>query len=308
MKPWFSALVLLVIIGTVPLQSQARTDAQGPLDVVATTTNMAMLAQTVGGEAVSVQVLAPPDRDPHYLDVRPNMMVALRRADLVVSVGAELETGWLPPAMQGAANPAIQPGRSGYFEAAAQVERIGVHGIADRAMGDVHPEGNPHVYMDPVRMVDIARVLAGRMGELDPGNATAYGSNADAFAAAVESRLPDWKRQAESAPGAVLFHEDADYLLARLDVPVLGYMEPVPGMPPTASHLRSLVRDLEGREGVIIHSGYQPSQGPEFLADALGWEVHVLPTNVAIGGTAEDYLALLDRWVEALAAPAHGMD
>jgi len=292
MTRWLIALGFMLVAGA----------ANAQLNVVATTSNMGMLAETVGGEKVSVRVLAPPDRNTHYLDVRPNMMTALRRADLVVSVGAELEIGWLPPAIQGSGNPRLNPGRSGYFEAAAQVERIGVHGIADRSMGDVHPGGNPHVYLDPVRMARIAQVLAGRMGQLDSANADAYMRNAEAFVEQVERRLPAWKARAESAPGVVLFHEDADYLTKLLDIPNHGYLEPLPGSPPTASHLRSLIREHEGKQGVIIYQGYHSSQGPDFVANALGWEAHQLPTNVQIGGSAEDYFALIDSWVDVMAA------
>lgn len=274
--------------------------AQAQLNVVASTSNMGMLAQTVGGDHVSVRVLAPPDRDPHYLEVRPNMMVALRNADLVVSVGAELEVGWLPLAIDQSRNRSIQPGQRGYFEAAAQVDRLDEGAPADRALGDVHPTGNPHVYMDPLRMGEIAKVLAERLAELDEAYADDFRINAEAFAERAEAHVNDWKERASGAPGVVLFHEDANYLLERLNVPVLGFLEPVPGVPPTASHLRSLVRELENRQGVIIYSGYHSSRGPDFLVENLGWEAEVLPTNVAIEGSADDYFDLLERWVQAI--------
>ncbi|RLK48730.1 zinc/manganese transport system substrate-binding protein [Alkalispirillum mobile] len=290
MYRWILAIALLLFAGL----------AQAGMNVVATTSNMGMLARTVGGENVNVTVLAPPDRDAHYLSVRPNMMTHLRRADLVVSVGAELEIGWLPPAIDGAANPAVRPGRSGYFEAAAQVDRIGTDVVADRAQGDVHPEGNPHVYLDPVRMATIAEVLAERMGELDEANADAYAANAEAFADAVAARMDDWEAQAAQSPGALLYHEDADYLLERLGVELLGYVEPLPGVEPTASHLRDLVRQLEGSDGVILRAEFQPERGPAFMAEQLGWPHHALPTGVPVDGDQEDYLALIDRWVEAM--------
>jgi hypothetical protein len=138
------------------------------LNVVATTASMGMLAREVGGAAVKVDVLAAPDRDPHMLQAKPSMMRALRDADLVVAVGAELEMGWLPAAINGAANPRLLPGRDGYFEAAAQVPLLDAGQAADRAHGDVHPAGNPHVNLDPQRMAQIARALAERMSKLEP--------------------------------------------------------------------------------------------------------------------------------------------
>jgi len=268
--------------------------------VVATTSSMAMLAREVGGDAVSVTTLAPPDRDPHYLLARPSMMLALRRADLVIAVGAELEVGWLPAALQSAANGRIQPGQPGYFEGAAQIELLETGQTADRSRGDVHPTGNPHYNMDPVRMATVGRALAGRLAALDPPHRQAYLARAAAFAAAVDARAGTWRARAAGAPGVVFYHKDGNYLAAFLDVPVLGYIEPLPGIPPTASHLRDLVGRLKGSKGVILYNGYQPSDGPGFLARQLGWSAVQLPLDVGLDATGATYLDHLDRWVTAI--------
>lgn len=292
MKRIILGLLLLIGTGT----------AHADLNIVATTSNMGMLARTVGGDHVQVRELAPPDRDAHYLSVQPQMIAALRRADLVVSVGAELEIGWLPPAIQAAHNPAIAPGQRGYFEAAAQVSLIGAHGVADRSLGDVHPTGNPHVYLDPLRMAEAGVALAERMGALDDANAARFRTNAEAFAAEVERRLPQWRERAADTPGAVLYHADADYLMELLDVEIHGYIEPIPGVPPTARHLRDLVRQLEGHSGVVIYQVFHDSRGPDFVARGLDWPAHRLPSGVPQGGNADDYFALIDRWVDSLGA------
>lgn len=271
------------------------------LNVVATTASMGMLAREVGGDAARVTVLAPPDRDPHMLQAKPSMMRALRDADLVVAVGAELELGWLPAASQGAANPGILPGRPGYFEAAAQVPLLEAGGRADRALGDVHPAGNPHVNMDPARMATIARALAERMAKLEPDQAAGFRQRAEGFAAAVARRLPDWKTRTAGGPGAVLFHKDGNYLLDLLGLPVLGYLEPVPGVPPSAGHLQSLAAKLKGRPGVILHHPYQPARGPERLGELLGWPVRQVDLEPAKQADAQAYFRLIDQWVAALA-------
>lgn len=271
------------------------------MNVVATTASMGVLAREVGGDAVRVTVLAPPDRDPHMLQAKPSMMRALRDADLVVAVGAELEMGWLPAAIGGAANPKLLPGRPGYFEAAAQVPLLEAGQAADRALGDVHPAGNPHVNMDPARMAAIARALAERLARLQPDRAAGFRERAARFATAVDARLPEWKARARGAPGAVLYHKDGDYLLSLLGLPVLGYVEPVPGVPPTASHLAGLTGKLKGRRGVILYHAYQPSRGPERLASALGWRAVVVPLEPEAGGDAQAYFRLVDAWVAALA-------
>lgn len=270
------------------------------LNVVTTTASLGMLARTVGGPAVQVTVLAPPDRDPHQLQAKPSMMRALRDADLVVAVGAELEIGWLPAALQGAANGRVLPGQLGYFEAAAQVLLLD-KGVADRARGDVHPMGNPHVHLDPLRMADIARALAQRLGRLDPARAGEYRARAEDFAHAVAARLPGWQAQAAGSGGAVLYHKDGIYLLDRLGLPLLGTLEPVPGVPPSAGHLAGLVEQLRGRRGVVLYHPYQPAAGPQRLAEALGWKAVIVPMEPPAEADAEGYLRLIDQWVAALA-------
>ncbi len=286
-------LILLALFAALPVRA---------LEVVATTSSMGMLARTVGGPAVKVTELAPPDRDAHMLQARPSMMRALRDADLVVAVGAELEVGWLPAALSGAANPRVLPGRPGYFEAAAQVSLLDAGQAADRAQGDVHPAGNPHVNLDPARMAMIARALAERMAALDAANAAGYRARAGAFGAAVEAKATDWKKTAAGSGGAVTFHKDAVYLLAFLGVPFHGTLEPVPGVPPTASHLEELAARLKGKRGVIVHTPYQPPAGAEKFAALTGWKVAVLPIDPPAGTDANGYFALIDRWVQTLAA------
>lgn len=299
MKPVLRKSVLILLVLMTLLVSAGTALAQ--VRVVATTTSMGMLARTVGGDAVEVTVLAPPDRDAHYLQARPSMMVELRRADLLVAVGAELEVGWLPAALQGAANPRILPGRLGYFEAAAQIPLLEGDGVADRALGDVHPMGNPHVNMDPLRMVQVARALADRLAAMQPQTAEIMRANAERFAGMVEARLGDWRSRVEGAPGIVLFHRDANYLMARLGVPILGYIEPLPGIPPSARHLQALVSELQGRKGVVVHIGHQPAQGPQFVGSTLGWPVFSLPLDPPLQADGEGYLKMIDLWVEAIA-------
>lgn len=288
---WLKSLLL----GTLLLALAAP--AAAALRVAATTPNMGMLARTVGGEHVEIDVLAPGDRDVHHLEARPSMMVSLRRADLLVAVGAELEGGWLPAAVQGAANPAILPGRPGYFEAAAAVILADAGGPADRALGDVHPMGNPHVYFDPLRMGVAAEALARQLALLDPAHAEVFAANAAAFAARMQQETAGWRERAAGAPGVLLNHKDAVYLLRRLDVPVLGYLEPLPGIPATARHVRDLIAELRGREGLVMRMVYEPAQGAESVGEALGWPVHVMRNNVPLDGTADDYVALIESWV-----------
>ncbi len=276
--------------------------AEAKLNLVATSPSMGALAREIGADDVNLKVLAPPDRDIHTLQAKPTMMRSLRSADLVLAVGADLEVGWLPVAISGAANPRILPGRDGYFEAAAQVDLLDVGGPADRALGDVHPVGNPHVNLDPQRMAQVGRVLAVQLGRLDPSNAAGYTARAEAFSAKVAERLKEWRNVAAGAPGVVLYHRDAIYLLDRLGVPLLGEIEPVPGVPPTASHLKQLHDEYSGREGIIIYPVFKSSQAPEKLAGDLDWEAVKLPLDPPKDADGDGYLSLIDKWVMVIAS------
>ncbi|TVQ95243.1 MAG: zinc ABC transporter substrate-binding protein, partial [Chromatiaceae bacterium] len=271
----------------------------------ATAPSMGALVRTVAGERARLQVLIGPDRDLHAVAVQPSMIRALRDADLVVAIGAELEVGWLPPAIASAANPAILPGRDGYFEAAAQVPLLDVGAPADRALGDVHPAGNPHVNMDPVRMATIAAALAERLARLDPAGAARYRANAADFRAAVMRQVAVWERQLANAPGVVLYHRDAVYLLDRFGVPLLGTIEPVPGVPPSGRHLSHLIGDLRGHAGagagLVIYAPYQSPRAPRRVADALGWPLVRLSLEPPLGSGGAGYLRHLGEWVEAIA-------
>lgn len=291
------AALLAITLGVAPALVPVEAWA---LDVVATSPSMGALVRTVAPDA-NLTVLAGPDRDLHTLQAKPSMIRALRGADLVVATGAELEVGWLPAASASAANPAILPGRVGYFEAAAQVPLLDVGGTANRAMGDVHPAGNPHVDLDPVRMAQVAEALAARLGQLDAAGASRYRTNARRFAEAVERRLPEWQGRLDRAPGVVLYHRDAIYLLDRFGVPLLGTIEAVPGVPPSGGDLRKLAGELTGRQGVIVHAPYQSPKAPNKLGRDLGWPVRVLALSPPAGADGNGYLSHIDAWVDAIA-------
>lgn len=274
--------------------------AQAALQVAATAPNLGMLASEIGGDQVRVEVLAPPDRDMHHLEARPSMMAKLRNADLLVSVGADLEVGWLPVAIRNSGNDAIRSGQPGYFSSAENTDLIQKNQKADRSQGDVHTKGNPHFYLDPIRMAEVGHALANRLGELDPDNASDYQARAQAFQSAVDKRMKQWHQRVDAAPGVLLYHKDADYLMQRLDVPVLGYLEPLPGIPPTGQHLSGLVQDLKGKEAVVLYTDFQPSRAAEFIERHLDWPHHQLPSQVRPGSDSKAYFQLIDRWVKAL--------
>jgi len=289
-------ILLLIVTAVMSAAAFGRT-----LDVVATSSSGGMLVRAVAGGHARITVLGPPDRDLHYLQARPSMMRALRGADLLIAVGADLEIGWLPVAIRQSSNPGIQPGRTGYFEFAAHVQLLDIGGVADRALGDVHPLGNPHVHMDPSRIAVLAKALAVRFAELDPEHANHFHDHAAEFVAAIEEKMPEWRSQLNGSPGAVLFHQDANYLFYRFGIPLHGFLEPVPGVPPTAAHIKTLTDSLKGMRGIVVHTPFQPERPARSLAEALDWSTAVLPLEPPLDSSGSDYLAHIDRWVSALA-------
>ncbi|WP_322521597.1 metal ABC transporter substrate-binding protein [Guyparkeria halophila] len=286
-------LITLALLSPVTLQA-------ADLRIVATTNSMGALASAVGGERIALTVLAPPDRDAHFLQAKPSMMRDLRRADLVVSVGAQLEAGWLPVAVKRSANRDIQPGQPGHFEAAEHVDLLDV---GETGAGHVHASGNPHFNLDPRAMRAVLPALAERLADIDPAGASAYRENAATAITRIENRMPQWQARVEKAPGAVFHHADTRYLMDWLDLPTLGYLEPTPGVPPTARHIGGLADSLAGTDGVIIHAPYYSERGPAKLANQLDWPVEQLYTEPD-APTLDAWIELIDAWVAALARPS----
>jgi len=289
-------LLLLMFLGGGP------TSAQAEIKVVATTASLGMLAREVGGEHVDVTVLAAPDRDAHYLDARPSFMAALRRADMLVYVGADLEEGWLPAALRGASNPAINRGRDGYFRAADHLELRTSITTEGRNMGHVHAEGNPHFNVDPLRMAELAGHLSERLSRLQPDQADIFSANADHVAETLRSKAASLASGFDQTVNLVVYHEDLDYLEEWLDVSVVGYLEPAPGVPPTARHLKRLASELEGTDGVVMYAEFQPQRGADFLERTLGWSAYAValePQPATLAG----YVSLMEDWAARAQLP-----
>ncbi len=285
-------ILLLGVLLALPAAAQMR--------VVATTPSLGVLAAEIGGDQVSVRVLAPADRDVHYLDARPSYMAAMRRADLLLEVGAGLEEGWLPAALRGAANPTINEGRPGHFRAADFIELRESITVSGPNMGHVHAEGNPHFTIDPLRMAQLGKVFAERLGQLQPEHAGNFARAAEDLAQRLEQRAAELAAQVEPGQRYVSYHEDLDYLSEWLPVEIVGYLEPVPGIPPTARHLRELSESLRGTQGRVLYAVFQPARGANYLRDQINWSGHPLPLEPA-EATLDSYLELMAQWAGAFA-------
>ena len=273
------------------------------LEVFACEPEWAALAAELGGERVNAVSATTARQDPHQIQARPSLIARLRTADLVVCTGAELEAGWLPLLLRQAANPKVQPGAPGYFEAARTVRLREVPAQLDRAMGDVHAAGNPHIQTDPRNIAAVAAALTVRLQQLDPAGAASIAARSQHFAARWAAATARWTQQAAPLRGTAVasYHKSWTYLADWLGLREVGTIEPKPGIPPGSQHLAQLVSELPAR-GVrgVLYAAYQDPRASEFVAQRIGVSAIMLPYTV--GGTerATDLFGLFDDTIDRL--------
>ncbi len=279
----------------------AALPARAALNVVTTTEGLASLAREVGGDRVSVESLSRGIQDPHFVDPNPTLAVKLRRADLLLDVGLDLEIGWLPPLVNQSRNAGIQPGGSRRLTAASAVEVMETPtGPVDRSQGDLHPAGNPHFLTDPRRALKVAEAIAARLGELDPAGAAAYQANVAAFAKRLAAAEARWAAELAPLKGRKIVsrHRTLTYFLDWSGLALAGVLEPKPGVPPPPSHLADLVGVVkrEGVKAVVVENYYDPKSG-ELVARLGGARLVIVPGDVGGVPEAKGYLEYVDALV-----------
>lgn len=277
--------------------------ARADLSVFATVPEWAALAQELGGDKVKVYAATNALQDPHHVEARPSLIARARAADLVVATGAELEVGWLPLVIQQAGNPKIRPGQPGYFEATAFVPLLGKPTRLDRAEGDVHPAGDPHIQTDPRNITRVAAELAARMAQLDPPNASTYQARHAQFSARWTAAIASWEKQAARLKGTpiVVQHKAFSYLEAWLGLREIAALEPKPGAEPTTSHLSGVVDTLQRTPAkVVIRAAYQSSRASDWIAERAKITAVALPFTVGGTDAAKDLFGLFDDTIARL--------
>jgi zinc/manganese transport system substrate-binding protein len=277
--------------------------ASAALDVFACLPEWASLAHELGGDKVSVYQASSPLQDPHRIEARPSLVAHMRGADLVVCTGAELEVGWLPVLMQTAGNKNVQPGTPGYIAAADYVEKLEVPARLDRAEGDIHPGGNPHIQLDPHNIAKIAAVVSDRLEKIDPKNAAYYAARGDDFQTRWKAAIKRWEVDAQPLKGMRLvpYHKDAVYLIHWLGMVEVMDIEPKPGIPPSAGYLTELVgRVQHDGADAITRSAYNEPKAAQWLSDHT--QVPLVELPYTVGGTpgAKDLFGLFDDTIARL--------
>lgn len=268
----------------------------------------AALTRALAGDHADITTATTPHQDPHHIQARPSLIAKLRRADLAVCTGADLEIGWLPMLQRQSGNEAVQNGKPGLFEAAMQVDRLEVPASVDRAMGDVHPAGNPHVQMDPHRMDTIAKALTARLKEIDPAHAADYESRGAAFNKDWQAALARWDEKAKALKGVrvVVHHKGWAYLFDWLGLQEAGTLEAKPGVPPSAGHLAELKSQLAAKPAkMVIYAAYQQDRAANWLAHAADMPAVKLPFTVGGTNGAKDLFGLYDDTLNRMLKALH---
>jgi zinc/manganese transport system substrate-binding protein len=293
------ALALCILVLALPSQAAVR--------VLATTADWGALTRELGGDRVDVYVATTAMQDVHHVEAKPSLVARARTANLLVANGAELEAGWLPVLLQESGNARIQRGAPGFFEAASAVRLVEVPAKLDRAMGDIHPFGNPHLHLDPRNVAAVAKALAAKLAAVDPAGADYYAARGADFDRRWSEAMTRW--QAKAAPlkevPVVVMHRDQAYLLRWLGLKELAAIEPKPGVPPSAGYLGELVMRLAATPPrMILLNAYNDPKAANWLSSRVHAPAVVLPYSVGGSSGAKDLFGLFDDTLDRLLGAA----
>jgi zinc/manganese transport system substrate-binding protein len=301
----FRRIAVLVLAGVLALAPRA---AEAQLKVVTSTTDLYDIAKAVGGDKIVVSHIGEGYQDPHFIDAKPSFVLQLRNADVWAFVGLDLEIGWMPLLLDGARNPKIRQGGSGYVDASTAIKILDTpQGNVDRSMGDVHPLGNPHYWLDPENGRRIARMFKAKFSQLDPKNAGTYDSNEKAFETKLNAAEQGWAGDLASIKGkpVVAWHTSWRYFAEYNKMNIVAFMEPKPGVPPSPSHLYQVIQTVKrtGAKAIIMEPFYDRKVA-DLVAKQTGIKVLMLPPSVGgiRGANVNDYISLMKYDISQLAA------
>ena len=284
----------------------AAAPAHAELNVVTTTEDLAALAREIGGDKIKVESLSRGYQDPHFVEAKPSFVIKLHSADLLIAVGRELEIGWLPPLVNQARNAKVQPGGEGYFDASQGVKILEIPtGQLTRAMGDVHPQGNPHYWLDPDNGLRIAKGIQKKLSALDAGDAAYFAQREESFEKRLAEAQKRWDAQMAPYKGTkiVTYHRSWPNFVDRFGLDVIGYVEPRPGIPPSPSHTLDLITDMKAKNvKIILVEPYFDLKTPNSIARETGAKVLVMAPSVGAEKEITDYISLFDYDVKLLSA------
>lgn len=292
----FIAIILLLISA----QSFA-----GTIKVVTTLTDLKSIAELIGGDKVSVTSIATGYQNPHFVDPKPSYIMNLSSANLFVTVGLDLETGWSPQLLTSSRNPKIQKGAAGYVDASENIPLLQVPSSANRGEGDIHIYGNPHYWLDPLNGKIIARNIANGLERVDPANKSYYEANLKSFNDKIDAKMKEWAAKMAPFKGSpiIAYHNEWVYFETRFGLHIVDFMEPKPGIPPTPSQLVKVIDEVKSNKiKVIISSPYFTTSSSDVVAKQTGVKVLTLATSVSAFDSIKNYFDLFDYDIAQLTA------
>lgn len=291
---------LMAVMG---LLCAAPSAAFAKVNVFACEPEWGALAEEIGGDLVEVYTATKAHQDVHHMRAKPSLLAAMRRTDLVFCSGAGLESGWLPILLKKAGGPDVQQNTVGWLMASDFVKKLEVMEYVDRSMGHVHPEGNPHVHLNPHNILDIAEILTERLFLIDRENGPAYDARFKVFRDHWQTLIKSWEAESVILKGSnvVVYHESWAYLNDWLGINTVASLEPKPGLPPTTAHLESLLNTLKGKQvKAILVAPFENSEGADWLAERTGIPVLHLPYTVGGSDQATNLEALFQETLSLL--------
>ena len=277
--------------------------AYAKINVVTTYSYIADLTKKIGGDAVEVSAIAPGNWDPHTVVPRPSYIAKVRNADLLIINGAELEIGWIPPIIRESRNYRVQPGAAGFLDLSTHVRLIDIPDTVSRALGDVHPSGNPHYALGPDNIPKIANGIYQKLCKLDAANCQKFKNNLDEFNKKWAQKLEGWKKEMSRVPGLkiVEYHKLFDYFCKYFGITIVTEIEPLPGIPPASGYIEKVIKIVRSESVPIIATDvYHPIDAAKFVADKTGARLVILPQDVHAVDGADDIFSLYDVIVRRL--------
>ena len=294
----------ILIAGLAALLVGWSRPASAALNVVTATQDLASIAQEIGGDKIKVTALAKGYQDPHFVEAKPSFVLTLNKADLLIVIGRDLEIGWLPPLITQSRNAKIQPGAAGYLDPSTSAKILELPtGTVTRAMGDVHPLGNPHYWLDPENGRRIARTIKDKLSEMDGVNAAFYAQREADFERRLTEAQQRWKAQLAPYKGVkvVTYHRSWANFADAFGLDVIGYIEPKPGIPPTPQHTLDVINAMKAQNvKIVMVEPYFDLKTPNSIASNTGGKVLVMPPSVGGVPQATDYFKLFDTDVALL--------
>lgn len=273
------------------------------LKVISTTTNLQSIASFIGGDRVDVESFSKGTQDPHYIEAKPSYTLKASKADLILSIGLDLEIGWLPLILRGARNPNLLPGRKGSFVAGDYIDTLEKpSGQLSRADGDVHPEGNPHFLLDPVNALIIAEKLSEKFKELDPDNSLVYKENFLLFSRELKEKVLLWKKRITPGIKVITYHKTLTYFYHRFGIENIGYLEPKPGVPPSAGHILDIIKlaKSEKAKTIIVENYFDPSVAKRVAKEIPEIHIGIVPVSVNGDKKIQNIFDLYERLIQTI--------